>query len=89
MFNLQSETDRLRQLRHDRIHGLPNKRRQHNPKVRHVDGTLYNGKAMQEGAAISRGFKNKSLDFGRRLSKSKGQRHHPGGGFHAAIIKGK
>lgn len=95
MFNLQSEVNRLQQLKHDKVHGLPYKRKLKNPKdakrtsfaVQHVDGTIYNGDAEQEGIAISNGFKNKSRDFGRRLSKAKGQKHHPGGGCHIGEYK--
>lgn len=88
MFNLTKEVKRLYQLRHDKIHGLPYKRKPKNSKVNHVDGTTFNGEATQEGVAISKGFKNRSVDFGRRLSKAKGQYHKPGGGFAGHIIKG-
>lgn len=88
MFNLREQVSKLQQLKHDKIHGLPYKRKPKNPKIDHVNGTLYNGQANQEGIAISKGFKNKSHDFGRRLSKAKGQKHHPGGGYAGHTIKG-
>lgn len=89
MFNLSKEVNRLQQLRHDKTQGLPYKRKQHDPKVKHIDGTIYNGEAKQESIAISNSFKNYSKDFGRRLSKAKGQRHHPGGGYAGHSIKGE
>lgn len=88
MFNLQSEVNRLYQLRHDKIHGLPDKPKHHNPKVKQVDDIPFDVNANIEGIAISRGYKNKSMDFGRRLSKVKGQKHHPGGGYAGHSIKG-
>lgn len=88
MFNLNKEVHRLQQLRHDKIHGLPDKKRQHNPQVQHIDSTLFDTTAQQENVYISRGFKNRSADFGRRLSKRKGQSHHPGGGYAGHNIRG-
>lgn len=88
MFNLQSETNRLKQLNHDKIHGLPNKPKQHNPKVQHIDDTPLDNQAEQEGIYISRRYRNRTMDFGRRLIKSKGQRHYPGGGYAGHSIKG-
>lgn len=88
MFNLRKQANKLQQLKHDKIHGLPYKRKPKNPKTLHIDGTIFNGQANQEGIAISHSFKNKSHDFGRRLSKAKGQKHHPGGGYAGYIFKG-
>lgn len=88
MFNLSVETHRLQQLQHDRLHGLPYKRKQYDSKVKQVDGTPYEVVAQQESIAISHSFKNKSRDFGRRLSKAKGEKHHPGGGYAGHTIKG-
>jgi len=79
MFNLQSETQRIQQLKHDKIYGLPYKRKPKDPKIQHIDGNMFETDAQHEGAVMLRGFKNKSVDFGRRLSKAKGQRHYPGG----------
>ena len=89
MFNLQSEVNRLQQLQHAKIHGLPNKPKQYDLKVSHVDGTIFEIQARQEGMAIPHSFHNYSRDFGRRLSKVKGQKHHPGGGFAGHTIRGK
>lgn len=88
MFNLSKEVNKLRQLRHDKIYGLPYKKKPKNPKVQHVDGNMLSGQAEQENIFISKGFKNKSLDFGRRLSKAKGQKHYPGGGFAGCTERG-
>lgn len=88
MFNLSEQVRRLQQLKHDKVYGLPNKRPSKPSKIQHVDGILYEIAAQQESIAISKSFKNKSLDFGRRLSKAKGQKHHPGGGYAGHIIKG-
>lgn len=88
MFNLQSEVNRLRQLQHAKIHGLPIVRQPKNPKVDHVDGILYEMQANQEGQAIPKSFHNRSMDFGLRLRKVKGQKHYPGGGFAGHITKG-
>ena len=81
MFNLQSEVDRLQLLNHTKIHGLPYQRKQKESKVQHIDGLLYELTAEQEDTYIKNRFINRSMDFGKRLSKRKGQRHHPGAGF--------
>lgn len=89
MFNINKAVQKLQQLKHDKVHGLPYIRLPKPPKVQHVDGMLYEITAQQESMAMSKGFKNKSKDFGRRLSKAKGQRHHPGGGYAGCRFKGK
>lgn len=81
MFNLSKELNRLQQLKHDKIHGLPYKPKQYDTKVEQTDDTPYNMKAEQEHTYMLRRFRNHSADFGRRLSKHKGQYHKPGGGF--------
>lgn len=88
MFNLTKEVNRLQQLKHDKIHGLLSKPKQYDTKVKQVDGMPYETQATQEHTFMLRCFRNHSRDFGRRLSKRKGQRHHPGGGFAGCIIKG-
>ena len=88
MFNLQSEVNRLQQLQYAKIHGLPYKPKQYDPKVSHIDEGVFEIQAMQEGIAIPKGFHNHSRDFGKRLSKVKGQKHHPGGGFAGHTIRG-
>lgn len=89
MFNLQSEVQRLSQFGYAKIHGLPYKPRQQNPAVSHVDGTLFELKAEQEHKFMLRRFRNHSMEFGRRLSKRRGQYHKPGGGFAGCIMKGR
>ena len=81
MFNLSKEVSRLQQLKHDKIHGLFSKPKQYDSKVQQTDGTPYETIAEQEHTYMLRRFCNHSTDFGRRLSKRKGQRHHPGGGY--------
>ena len=81
MFNLQSQVQKQQQLKHDKIHGIPDKPKQHNPKVKQIDSIPYDINAEQEHTYISRRFHNNSADFGKRLSKRKGQYHRPGGGF--------
>jgi len=88
MFNLFNEINRLRQLQHAKIHGIPDKPKHHNPKVQQVDGIPFETKAEQEHTFILRRFSNHSLMFGRRLSKRKGQYHRPGGGFAGHTIRG-
>lgn len=88
MFNLQYEINRLQQLQHDRVHGLPDKPKQHDSKVQQTDDTPYNIKAEQEHTFMLRRFRNHSADFGKRLSKRKGQYHRPGGGYAGHTIKG-
>ena len=88
MFDLSKQVRRLQQLKHDKIHGLPDKPKQRNPKVPHIDDVPFDITAQRESISISHSFHNHSLGFGRRLSKSKGQKHYPGGGFHTAITKG-
>lgn len=88
MFNLSKEVNRLQQLNHDKIHGLPSKPKQYDAKVKQVDDIPFDMKATQEHIYILRCFRNHSLDFGKRLSKRKGQYHRPGGGFAGCTIKG-
>ena len=88
MFNLTREVNRLQQLKHDKVHGLPYKPKQYDNKVQQTDGIPYEITAEQEHTFILRGFRNHSADFGRRLSKRKGQYHKPGGGFAGHITKG-
>ena len=87
MFNLQSEVNRLQQLNHDKINGLPFKPKQYDTKVKQVDGIPFESIAEQEHTFMLRRFRNHSADFGRRLSKRKGQYHRPGGGFAGCNIK--
>lgn len=89
MFNLSKEVNRLQQLKHDRIHGLPSKPKQYDTKVKQTDDIQFNTTAEQEHTYILRRFHNHSTDFGRRLSKRKGQYHRPGGGFAGHTIKGE
>ena len=89
MFNLSVETRRLQQLKHDKVHGLPFKPKQYDVKVKQVDDIPYNTTAEQEHTYMLRRFRNHSADFGRRLSKRKGQSHHPGGGFAGCTIRGE
>ena len=88
MFNLTKEVNRLQQLKHDKIHGLPFKPKQYDVKVKQVDDIPYNTTAEQEHTFMLRRFRNHSADFGRRLSKRKGQYHRPGGGFAGHRLKG-
>jgi len=88
MFDLQSETCRLQQLKHEKIHGLLSKPKQYDAKVKQVDGVPFDIRAEQEHTYMLRRFHNYSKDFGRRLSKRKGQSHHPGGGFAGHTLKG-
>ncbi len=78
MFNLQFEVQKLRQRAYAKIHGLPIIRHPKDAQVSHVDGIQYDIKAEQEDTYIQRRFRNRTVDFGRRLSKRKGQYHRPG-----------
>ena len=88
MFNLTKEVNRLQQLQHDKVHGLLSKPKQYDTKVKQVDVMLYEVTAEQEHTFMLRRFRNYSADFGRRLSKRKGQYHRPGGGFAGHTIRG-
>ena len=95
MFNINKEVVRLQQLKHDKIHGLPSKRRQvktpptEDINLRQINTCTFDIKAEEEHTYMLRRFRNHSRDFGRRLSKRKGQSHHPGGGFAGHTIKGE
>ena len=80
MFNLKTEVERLKLLEHTRTHGQPYIPKQQNPPIEHTDGSVLDTDAEREANAISKSFKNYSTDFGLRLSKAKGEKHHPGGG---------
>ena len=89
MFNLSEQVRRLQQLKHDKIHGILSKPKQYDAKVEQVNGIPYETTAEQEHTFMLRRFRNHSMDFGRRLSKRKGQYHKPGGGFAGHSIKGE
>lgn len=88
MFNINTAVQTLRQLKHDKVHGISDKPKQHNPKVKQVDDIPFDMKAIQEHTYMLRRFHNNSADFGKRLSKRKGQYHRPGGGYAGHTIKG-
>ena len=88
MFNLKDEVEKLQLLKYTKIHGLPYKYKQKEKTVQHIDSTLYELTAEQEDTYIKRRFINRSRDFGQRLVKAKGERHHPGGGYAGHTIKG-
>ncbi len=79
MFNITKAVKQLKQLSYCKIHGLPYKRPRYDSKVPHIDDTPFDIKAEQENTYIKRSFRNYSVNFGRRLSKRKGQYHRPGG----------
>ena len=89
MFNLTKEVQKQQQLQHDKIHGLPYKPKQYDNKVQQVDGIPFENIAEQEHTFILRCFRNHSNDFGKRLSKRKGEYHRPGGGYAGHTIKGE
>ena len=89
MFNLSEQVRRLQQLKYDKIHGLPYKPKQYDNKIQQTDDIQFNITAEQEHTYMLRRFRNHSKDFGRRLSKRKGQYHRPGGGFAGHTIKGE
>lgn len=69
MFNIDIAIKRQEQLKHDAAHGLPDKDRDYQEPILHIDGDIYNEQAGCEGIAISKAFKNKTMDFGRRLRR--------------------
>jgi hypothetical protein len=92
MFNLTKAVTSLRQLNYDIEHGLliahnrlTNKQRKriisHNTDIRDSLSEIYEQQAEQEGIAVKHSYKPRTMDFGIRLRKSKGQIHHPGGGW--------
>ena len=87
MFNLTKEVNRLQQLKHDKVHGITPKPKQYDTKVKQTDDTPFITTAEQEHTFMLRRFRNHSRDFGRRLSKRKGQKHHPGGGYSGHTLK--
>ena len=88
MFDLNQEVDRLQLLDYAKINGLPYQRKQKDSKVQHIDGQLFELNAEREDTYIKNRFINRSRDFGQRLVKAKGERHHPGGGYAGHTIKG-
>ena len=79
MFDIIKAVQAMKQLEHDKMQGLPKRRKSCNPPIKHIDGSIYEKQAVQEGIAISRSYKSRTIDFGRRLRKALGQIHHPGG----------
>jgi len=53
MFNIHTEVNRLQQLKRAKIHGIPPKPKQHNPKVKQVDDILFNIKAEQDAVRVN------------------------------------
>ena len=95
MFNLSEQVRKLQQLKHDKVHGLPPMKK--HPKyppvddinLRQANTCIFDNQAEQEHTYMLRRFHNHSADFGKRLSKRKGQYHRPGGGFAGYTIKGE
>ncbi|KKN73082.1 hypothetical protein LCGC14_0403910 [marine sediment metagenome] len=86
MFNINTAVKNLKQRKYDHTHGLPDRPKQYDANVFHIDGTLFDDKATCEHGYIKRRFKNYSKGFGRRLSRRKGQYHRPGGGYAGCTI---
>lgn len=69
MFDINKAVQKQGQLNYDRLHGLPDKPRDYQELIAHIDGDIYDVQAGRESSAIKRAFKNKSRDFGLRLKK--------------------
>jgi hypothetical protein len=75
MFNIREATKRLLQLEYDKVNGLEIKHSEPNPAVKHIDSEPYDIQATKEHVAIKRAFKSKTIDFGKRLRKRRGENH--------------
>lgn len=76
MFNLKQQVKRVQQLVIAKTEGLPYKSIPGNPKVQHIKhSTHYELDAENEGIAIAKAYKSKTMDFGKRLRKHSGQGH--------------
>lgn len=79
MFNLNQAVKKHQLFEEQKVTGLPERKRQHNLPVKHVDISVYEQQAEREGRAISKAYRSRTMDFGKRLKRKTGQRHFPGG----------
>ena len=69
LFDIQKAVHKQEQLKYDAIHGLPDKDRDYQEPIQHIDGNVFEQQAEREGGQISKSFKNRSPDFGLRLKR--------------------
>lgn len=67
MFNINNAVEQLKLLEYTKIHGLPIQRKHKDPKIQHIDDTPYIEQAEKEGIAISKAYRSRTIDFGKRL----------------------
>ena len=75
MFNLNTEVARLEQLEVAKIKGLPYKPKPKNPTVKHVDDKPYDTQAESEHRQIKKAFRPRTIGFGKRIRKRRGETH--------------
>lgn len=79
MFDIDKAIKQNRLFEQAKIYGLPYKPKQKNPFRVRVSAEDIDTKAVAESVHIKRSFHNRSIDFGLRLCKARGQRHRVGG----------
>lgn len=75
MFDIDIAVKQNRLFEQAKIYGLPYKLKQRNPFRVHVSAEDIECKAISEAVYIKRSFINKTMDFGKRLRKRKGEKH--------------
>lgn len=70
MFDITKAVQKHQQLQADKINGLPSKSKEYQEFIQHIDDTKHIEQAEREGVAISRAFKSKTMDFGKRLKRT-------------------
>ena len=87
MFGINIAVEQRKQLQHDKIHGLSYKPKQYDDEVLHITDDDINAQAECEGRFMSRAFKSKTMDFGKRMRRTyqQGDDTFPTGNDHRAI----
>lgn len=75
MFDIDIAVKQNKLFEQAKICGLPYKPKQSNPQVEHISGDDIDNQAISEAVYMKRSFMNKTMNFGKRLRKRKGEKH--------------
>ncbi len=73
MFDIDIAVHKQEQLKRDAVHGLPDKDRDYQEPIQHVDGGAYEQQAEREGIAMSRAYRSRTHIVLRRTYKVDGE----------------
>ena len=68
MFDVMQTIQRIKQLRYDAIHGLPDTTKPKQSEQRHISKDIdYDAQAEYEGVVMARAYRSHTMDFGKTL----------------------